>query len=145
MLPFIIFCLNLQCFDVPALYWVPHVCTEAHISNFSIKTFYNFYYTLINLLEQISVKKDLDEGKEICFDLLQNSQGNTINSRPKKKKKKKNGAKKSQHAAKENEFTPEQRKTRPQNKPGKSRENEGTERDAPSQCLGICQFHLSYI
>ena len=86
MLPFIIFCLNLQCFDVPALYWVPHVCTEAHISNFSIKTFYNFYYTLINLLEQISVKKDLDEGKEICFDLLQNSQGNTINSRPKKKK-----------------------------------------------------------
>ena len=25
-----------------------------------------------------------------------------------------------------------------------SRENEGTERDAPSQGLGICQFHLSY-
>ena len=48
------------------------------------------------------------------FDLLQNSQGNTINSRQKK-----NSKKKSQHSAKENEFTPEQRKTRPQNKPGK--------------------------
>ena len=55
------------------------------MSNFSIKTFYNFYCTRINLLEQISVKKDLDEGKEICFDLLQNSQGHTINSRQKKK------------------------------------------------------------
>ena len=53
------------------------------MSNFSIKTFYNFYCTLINLVEQISVKKDLDEGKDICFDLLQNSQGNTINSRQK--------------------------------------------------------------
>ena len=69
----------LQC----ALYWVPHECTEAHISNFSIKTFYNFYCTLINLVEQIGVKKDLDEDKEICFDLLQNSRGNTINSRQK--------------------------------------------------------------
>ena len=51
------------------------------------------------------MKKDLDEGKEICFDLLQNSQGNTINSRQEK-----NSAKRSQHAAKENEFTPEQKK-----------------------------------
>ena len=84
------------------------------MSNFSIKTFYNFYCTRINLLEQISVKKDLDEGKEICFDLLQNSQGHTINSRQKKKQREK-----SQHAAKENEFTPEQRKTRLQNKTGK--------------------------
>ena len=96
---------------MPALYWVPHECTEAHISNFSIKTFYNFYCTLVNLVEQIILKKDLDEGKEICFDLLQNSQGNTINSRQKNY-----SAKKSQHAAKENEFTPEQRKTRPQKK-----------------------------
>ena len=62
---------------------------EAHISNFSIKTFYNFYCTLINLVEQISVKKDLDEDKEICFDLLQNSQGNTINSRQKTTARKK--------------------------------------------------------
>ena len=62
---------------------------EAHISNFSRKTFCNFYCTLINLVEQISVKKDLDEDKEICFDLLQTSQGNTINSRQKTTARKK--------------------------------------------------------
>ena len=50
-----------------------------------LKTFYTYYCTLINLLEQNSVKKDLDEGKEICFDLLQNSQGKIINSRQNKK------------------------------------------------------------
>ena len=60
------------------------MATEAHISNFGIKTFYTNYCTLINLLEQISVKKDLDEGKEICFDLLQNSQGKIKNTARKK-------------------------------------------------------------
>ena len=51
------------------------------------------------------MQNDLDKGEEICFDLLQNSQGKIINS-----SQKKNAAKHSQLAA----ITPQQRKSRQQ-------------------------------
>ena len=102
--------------------------TETHTSNFWYK---NFLQLLLHTNKPPIVnqfKKDLDEGKEICFDLLRNSRGKTINSGQTKNQI--NRAKQSKHAAKENELTPEQQQqqqqqqpqqqqNRPQNKPGK--------------------------
>ena len=97
---------------VQKLFTTTTTITLFTLINYKKENIYNLYCTLINLVEQISVKKDLDEGKDICFDLLKNSQGNTINSRQKITARKKVNTR----LLKENEFTPEQRKTRPQKK-----------------------------